>query len=255
MQTAPVSPRDPPATSTWPELNFVEPAARGGASASTASSISPVSGIGRRAVGDADRRDVQLAGEALAGRDPVADLRGVERDRRVRFDRGSLDLAVRGVDARGDVGGDDESRSGVDRLDRARRGIARLPREARSEDRVDDHRGALQGGRRARRPPPPGRRRAGRGSPWRRPRDRRPARAGACPPRSRCPPGAAPRPGRRRRCCPSHIRRRSCPSRPAPRRPSPRPRRPPPSGPAREPRGPRSPRSRPPASARHQGRG
>jgi hypothetical protein len=41
MQTAPVSPREPPTTTTCPELNLVDPAHRCGASARTSGEISP----------------------------------------------------------------------------------------------------------------------------------------------------------------------------------------------------------------------
>src|SRR4029450_3946591 len=41
MQTAPVSPREPPPITTWPEVNLVDPAARCGASSSTPGAIRP----------------------------------------------------------------------------------------------------------------------------------------------------------------------------------------------------------------------
>ena len=44
MQTAPVSPREPPARTTWPELNLVEPAPRAGARSRTLGSITPALG-------------------------------------------------------------------------------------------------------------------------------------------------------------------------------------------------------------------
>ncbi len=44
MHTAPVRPREPPTTSTWPESNLVELGVRGGTRASTPSAITPPAG-------------------------------------------------------------------------------------------------------------------------------------------------------------------------------------------------------------------
>ena len=44
IRTAPVSPREPPAIATWPEVNLVDRAPRFGASPSTAGSMTPPAG-------------------------------------------------------------------------------------------------------------------------------------------------------------------------------------------------------------------
>ena len=63
MHTAPVSPREPPITSTSPDVNFVEPASRRGASARTSSPMSPpATGAGAAAgmpIGATRRRPVR----------------------------------------------------------------------------------------------------------------------------------------------------------------------------------------------------
>ena len=72
-----------------------------------------------------------------ARRDDVADLGRVERDRDGRLHRRALDLARGGVDARGEVDGDDRHAGRVHLGDRARRVEPRLAAEARAEERVN----------------------------------------------------------------------------------------------------------------------
>ena len=71
----------------------------------------------------------------------------MEADRDRRLDRRAGDLAGRGVDPRGDVGGDHRHPAAVDGLDRGRRGVARRALETGAEDRVDDRPGAVERGR------------------------------------------------------------------------------------------------------------
>ena len=165
----------------------------------------------------------------LAGGDPVPELGGVEADREVRFDRDPGDLAAGGVDAGGDVAGDDGRAAAVDRLDRAGGRLAR--RAARTRSRRS---------RRRPRPSPPARRRGRRHLV--RPETRPPR------PRSPSPPGGARQPPRRRRCCPCRRRSAPAPAAKAPQQPRPAPSRPPPSAPPREPPAPRSPSDRSPES-------
>ena len=153
MQTAPVSPREPPTTTTWPELNLVDPAASVGRQREHLLTDQAGGGLGRGALRNPDRCHAQLAGVGLARRDPVAELRRVEGDRDVGLDRGALDLAAGGVDAGGDVGGDHRGGRGVDRLDRRGGGVARRAREPGPEDRVHHHPRPRERGRRARRCP------------------------------------------------------------------------------------------------------
>ena len=68
----------------------------------------------------------------------MAELRRVEADGEVRLDRCAGDFATGGVNAGGDVAGDDRRAAGVDRRNRAQRRLARLAGEAGAEDRVDD---------------------------------------------------------------------------------------------------------------------
>ena len=140
-------PREPPTTSTSPELNLVELASRRGASARAPARDQPRGGLGRRAGRDPDRRHADLAGTPLTRCHPVAELGGVEGDREVGAHRDSLDLPGGGVDAGGDVGGHHRRVTAVDRLDREIGGRPRRPLEAGAEDRVDDDPGALEGGR------------------------------------------------------------------------------------------------------------
>ena len=106
---APVSPREPPATSTWPAVNFVDPAPRAGSSSQhAASSMRPTSRLATGApVGDADVDHPHVAGVALARSDPQARLGRVEGRGRAGPHGRALDHAGRGVDAAGDVGRDD----------------------------------------------------------------------------------------------------------------------------------------------------
>ncbi len=127
MQTAPVSPGEPPTTSTCPELNFVEPAARTRRQLEHAVGDQPGAGLGRRAVRDPDRGDAQLTAQIAARGDPVAELGGVEGDRLVGLDRDALGHAGSGVDPRGDVRGDDRRAAAVDRLDRGVGGARGAP--------------------------------------------------------------------------------------------------------------------------------
>ena len=90
-----------------------------------------------RAAGDPDRRHPQLSRVPLARRDPVPELRRVEADGQVRFDREPGDLARRCIDPRGDVAGDDRRATAVDRLDRRHSGLTRRAGKAGAEDRVD----------------------------------------------------------------------------------------------------------------------
>ena len=104
----------------------------------------------------------------LAGRDPLAELGGVEADGEVGLDRRARDLAAGGVDAGGDVAGDDRRAAAVDRLDRRRGRLARRAGEAGAEDRVDDRARAGQPGVEVAgvdRAPPPSRSRLAAASP------------------------------------------------------------------------------------------
>ena len=237
MHTAPVRPREPPTTSTWPESNLVELGVRRGREGEHAAGDHAGRGLARRAARDPDLGHAKLAGVRLPRRDPVPQLGPVEAHRDVGLHRHPLHLARRRIHARGDVGRHDRSATAVDGLDRGVRGRARRPREPGAEDRVHDHPGALE--RAARAPPgPPGPRRSGiaRGWPSRRRRARPPATAGAPPPRTRSRPAAERTPARRRRCFPCRRRRAPVPAAPRSGRPPP-PRRPPsPSTRARAPR-------------------
>jgi hypothetical protein len=62
----------------------------------------------------------------------------VKADGQLRIDRRTLDLAGRGIDAGGDVGGDHGCLRIVDRTDRARRGVAGRAGKPGAEDRVDN---------------------------------------------------------------------------------------------------------------------
>ena len=82
MRGAPVSPREPPATSTWPEENLVEAAPRRGSRRRTAGAIRPMSASSGPPRGDADVEHLDLARMSLARMDPQAGLGRVERDGR-----------------------------------------------------------------------------------------------------------------------------------------------------------------------------
>ena len=83
----PVSPRDPPAITTCPELNLVDCGPRARQQAENAGSIVPAAGSLGAPAGMPIGDDPQLARVPLAGRDPVADLGRVEADRQVGLDR------------------------------------------------------------------------------------------------------------------------------------------------------------------------
>ncbi len=85
----------------------------------------------------------------FAGRDPQSRLGRGERDRELGADCALGRLARRSVDAARHIAGDHERRAlalcgAVDGGDRVRRLAARLAREPGAEDRVDDHRGAVE---------------------------------------------------------------------------------------------------------------
>ncbi len=96
-------------------------------------------GGARRGAGrDPDRDNPQLPAVPLPGRDPVAELGGVEADREVGFDRDPRDLASGSVDAGGDIAGNHGHPTAVDRLDRRRGRFARLAGKSGPEDRIDN---------------------------------------------------------------------------------------------------------------------
>ena len=66
----------------------------------------------------------------------------MEADRQIGLDRDAFDLAVRRVDPRCDVAGDDRCPAAVDRLDRRVDRAARGALEAGAEDRVNQRSGA-----------------------------------------------------------------------------------------------------------------
>ena len=80
-----------------------------------------------------------LTGVEEAGRDGEPDLRPVEGDGERRAYGHARDLARRGVDARGEVHGDDGGTGGVHPLDQRRRLGPGLPGEAGAEEGIDDH--------------------------------------------------------------------------------------------------------------------
>ncbi len=148
MDGAPVSPSEPPHTSTLPAANLVEARPRRGIRPTTRSAISPIRGS-RRA----------------AGRDPDVDhpaprRRASCRDRSIALAWPAWNVAVARaatatpatspVDASTPLGTSQATTTApsepacVDRGDRRRRRLARLPREPGAQDRVDDRRGPRQ---------------------------------------------------------------------------------------------------------------
>ena len=87
----------------------------------------------------ADVRDDHPTGVESPGPDREPDLRAVERHRQVGVDRGTVDLAGRGVDAGGKVDGQDGDAARVDALDQARGLGPGRPVEAGAEQSVDHH--------------------------------------------------------------------------------------------------------------------
>ena len=95
-------------------------------------------GLAGRARRDADVDDLDDARVLLAGRDPEPGLGLVEGRGGERAHRRALDLAGRGVDAAGDVGGDHPRARRVDGEDHRVGGVARRALEAGAEHGVDD---------------------------------------------------------------------------------------------------------------------
>ena len=139
---APVSPREPPTTSTEPARYFVlarclrgtssEHRRRRRAQCSCSAAPSPIGAT------------CTAPGVEAAGRDREPDLRRAERDRHGRAHRRARHLAGRRVDAGGHVDRDDGLPARVDPLDHARGVLARRVREADAEQRVDDHVGLAE---------------------------------------------------------------------------------------------------------------
>ena len=205
-------PREPPATTTWPDVNLVESGPRRGRRSSTRAVISPRAARSPASAGMPMSATRSSPVERLPGATRWPSLAAWKVTVTSALGRGAFDLAGRAVDARGDVGRDDGRAALVHRLDRLLRGRARGAVEAGAEDRVDDAARAIEAAWRPHRARPRERaRRGARGSRRRRPRAHPRARAAACRPRSRSRPEAAPRPARRRRCCP--CRRRPGPAR------------------------------------------
>ena len=188
MQTAPVSPREPPTTSTWPESNLVEfgRPRRGEVEDAVARSR-------RRRARPAPRRESRSRPPEAPRRAPCPgaiqcpSLAAWKLTVTSASTAPPLHLARGRIHARCDVGRHDGGAAAVDRLDRGVRRGARRSREPGAEDRVHDHAGALERRRRSRRGRPRGgaveplqvRRRVGRELVRR-------ATAAAPRPRSRC---------------------------------------------------------------------
>ena len=269
IRGAPVSPREPPTTSTCPLVNFVEEASLRGSTPSTDAASA------RRSPSPGAPRGMPMSivstspACALPGRDPQSRLGRVEGDRHRGHARRCPETTP--VDASTPLGTSTLTTAApacVHRVDRLRHHAAGLALEARAEQRVDDHRRTLDRARavrcrlavalpRAPRDAPAGdqlprlhRPTAGSGSRAHPRRSPRAARRTARPPAGPRRAAGAPRPGRRRRCSP-------CRTPPPPRRPA-RPARPcaphrlrrAPSGRARERPALRSPSGRSPASSR-----
>ena len=221
MRGAPISPREPPATSTWPLVNFVHGASLRGSRSSTDGSISPIVA----SAGPPRNPDVENPDQArmsLAGRDPQARLGRVERDGGRGPHRDGANGSGGGVDAAGHIDAHDGRAGAVDGLDRLGDRAAGLALEPRSEQGIDQHgrtprdpcRAPLRPLPRPRSHPPspirsaaPADRPAG-GRDWCAHRPSAPAAVLRTPPLRAGRPRAAGarRPARRRRCCPCRTR-------------------------------------------------
>ncbi len=123
IRGAPVSPREPPATSTWPEANLVESPARRGSSSSTAALDQPDLGLASaRPAGCRCRSCCTSPAWRLAGHDPQPRLGRVEGDRHVGTHGRAGDDAARGVDAARHVDGTTAAPARVDERDRLAHG-------------------------------------------------------------------------------------------------------------------------------------
>ena len=145
---APVSPVEPPHTSTLPAANFVDSAPRRGTPSSTRRRSARCARLGRRRrPGCRCRSTVTAPGVRLARvrSTALAWRRGRSRSRAART-AAPGDLAGRGVDAARHVAGDHRAPLArpVDGRDRRRRRLARRAGEAGAEDRVDDRRRAVE---------------------------------------------------------------------------------------------------------------
>ena len=138
MRGAPVRPREPPATSTWPLENFVDAAPAVREQTQHGALDQADVGGGGRAAGDADVERAHLAGVGLAGVDPEAGLGGVEGDGDRGAHRAGADHARGGIHAGGHIHADDGRAAGVRGVDRLGDRSAGLAGEAGAEQRVDD---------------------------------------------------------------------------------------------------------------------
>ena len=86
-----------------------------------------------------DVADHDLAGMEPAGRDDVAHLQTMERDRHVRLDRCARNLSRRRIDPGREVHRDHGGRSGVDPRDEVSSVGSRLAVKAGAEEGIDDH--------------------------------------------------------------------------------------------------------------------
>ena len=131
---APVFPVEPPTTSTEPAVYLLSLGPRRGTSREDSLVDVLVASPARR---EADVGHLDLPCVETAGRDHETDLAPVERDRRLRLDRGACDLTGGRVDAARHVDREDRRSEAVQRLDEARRFIARLSGKPGPEERVD----------------------------------------------------------------------------------------------------------------------
>ena len=164
---APVIPGPPPTTSTDPAVYLLSRGTRAGRAGGCRCRRPAGARLERL---EPDVCDLHVGAWIRAGRDPVADLLAVERDRARGLDGCAGHLAGRGVDARRQVDGDDFRIARVDRLDQPGGVRARLAREAGAEEGVYDHLGLAEVS------PPPSRPR---------PAPRVPPLRGTGPPRAR----------------------------------------------------------------------
>ena len=135
---APVSPREPPATTTTPDLNLSPARARGGTRSSTPSAISPARSGRRRAARDPDLDHPTRPACYLPGVDVEADLRPVERGRDVRLTASPSTSPVDAFTPDGTSQATTGAPASLIALIAPADRLARLALEAGPEHRVDD---------------------------------------------------------------------------------------------------------------------